>query len=163
MKAYISGGMTNIPEFNFPEFDDVTHAWRALGHEAVSPAEHDREVVARTCVCATDLGPVAKPEHFPGYAEGNVPLWSEATGFKYETAMAWDINAVIECDAIVMLPGWERSSGARTERFVAEVTGKKVYLARRFGDMWTFPLDPIQKRMALTVMPAFDAAAAKAY
>lgn len=39
--------------------------------------------------------------------------------FDFKSAYAWDIQQVIECDAIYMLRGWEKGAGARGEHAVA--------------------------------------------
>ncbi|HSW65208.1 MAG TPA: DUF4406 domain-containing protein [Dissulfurispiraceae bacterium] len=38
---------------------------------------------------------------------------------KWENYMATDITALLECDCICMLPGWEHSRGARLELAIA--------------------------------------------
>lgn len=150
MKSYISGGMTDVPEFNFPMFDSASAAWRACGNEAVSPAEHDREVLLR------ERG--LRPEDVPGYAFGNWTEYEASVG-QLGDLLAWDfVQIAQECDSIVMLPGWQHSTGAKAERFVAEMTGKLVILAvphtvlplSVYGE-WAFREDPIQKRLQLHV------------
>lgn len=37
--VYISGPMTGLPEFNYPEFERVSEALKELGYEVVSPAQ----------------------------------------------------------------------------------------------------------------------------
>lgn len=142
MKLYISGPMTDLPRFNFPTFDAVAKACIAMGHDVVSPAQHDRDVIWEQHHKYV--------EDFPGYLEGNVPRWSEATGFDYATALRWDLEQVLACDGIVMLPGWENSRGAKAERYAAEVSGKKVYIARQAGPAsWSIALDDVQQRLAV--------------
>lgn len=148
--------MTNIPGFNFDTFDSVSSAWRAAGNAAVNPAERDREWLIE------EKGEGARPEDFDGYTTGDVPAYSKATNFQYHKAMKWDISQVInECDSIIMLPGWEKSSGAKAERFAAELTGKTVVLASRKYDGqsllasrrgWHFFLDPEQKQLQVTLI-----------
>lgn len=41
--------------------------------------------------------------------------------------MRRDIAALVECDSIVMLPGWQNSRGARLELKVARELGMRVY------------------------------------
>ena len=52
-----------------------------------------------------------------------------------ETDLSWsgymkrDIKALMDCDAIVMLPGWSASKGANIELSLARVLNFKVYLS----------------------------------
>lgn len=122
-RVYLSGGMTNIPNFNFDLFDLVQHDLEAQGIEVDSPAEHDRAEIRRL-VSAT-----ARAEDMDGYAEGDVKRYMAAIGTETEIMFVWDFARIAADDGIVMLPGWEKSTGARHERYVAEALGKPVYLA----------------------------------
>ena len=124
---YVSGGMTNIPFFNFPMFDEVEHACALAGAKHVySPAEHDRQVLKEHGI--DDITTVH------GFAEGNVDWYSTSTGVNTQDhLLTWDFNVIInECDGIVMLPEWEKSTGAKWERIIAEALGKTIYLASKY-------------------------------
>ena len=56
------------------------------------------------------------------------------------TYMKLDLQQVLESDALVLLPGWEKSEGARLEVDVALMTGKKFYRAFyiEFDESWVF-------------------------
>lgn len=41
----------------------------------------------------------------------------------YQWALKMDIQALLECDAILLLDNWEQSYGARVEQHVAEAIG----------------------------------------
>lgn len=77
-----------------------------------------------------------------GYVELNYPLFHSvaerlrAIGFEvvspaelnpittpYREAMINDILALVQCDHIVMLDGWEKSKGASLEHHIATVLG----------------------------------------
>ena len=45
----------------------------------------------------------------------------------YEDFMREDIRALLDCAAIFMLDGWERSVGARTEHMIAAVCGLRIW------------------------------------
>jgi nucleoside 2-deoxyribosyltransferase len=50
-----------------------------------------------------------------------------------DTKMAWadcmraDIKELVSCQAIALLPGWEKSNGATLERHIAERLEMKIY------------------------------------
>ncbi len=44
----------------------------------------------------------------------------------WEQCMRADIKALCDCDALVMLPGWERSRGAHLEVHVAHRLGMQI-------------------------------------
>jgi hypothetical protein len=44
----------------------------------------------------------------------------------WEACMRADIKALCDCDAIVLLPGWERSSGANLELHLAHRLGLQI-------------------------------------
>lgn len=51
---------------------------------------------------------------------------------RWEDCMRADIPVLITCDAVVLLPGWERSRGATLERHIAEALGMRISLAADF-------------------------------
>lgn len=91
--------MRKIPNFNFPAFEAATKHLRLLGHEVFSPAERDLQ-------------------------DGFDPTKDEPHGIDYY--MAIDLPEVCKCEAVVLLPGWERSEGCSIEISVARAVRKKV-------------------------------------
>ena len=85
--------------FNFPAFDAETARLRALGHTVFSPAERDRQ-------------------------DGFNPVTSSAKTIDFY--MAIDLPEVCKADAIVVLPGWEKSQGSNIEVAVGIEVGKKI-------------------------------------
>jgi hypothetical protein len=115
MKVYIAGPMTSIPGFNFPEFDRAAAHLRARGHEVVSPAELDSPEHRVAALASTDGDPAA---------------YNATTGETWGDLLARDVKIIADSgvEAIVVLPGWERSRGARLETFVAAgLCGLPVY------------------------------------
>lgn len=108
---YIAGPMSGLPEFNFPAFKNAAYVLRCKGWEVHNPAEKDGEAVEGT----------------QAYADGD-HIAVQEQGFNFRDAYLWDVQKVIECDAIYMLRGWENSPGARGEHAVA-VAMQKHYPA----------------------------------
>lgn len=109
--VYIAGPMRGYPEFNFPAFDKAKDLGISLGYTVFSPADMDR---------ADDPNEVAKlsPEQ------------------RQEMFALRDTKAIFDSTHVAMLPGWEKSRGARAEFFLA------VWLSRTILDAQTFePLE----------------------
>lgn len=111
-KIYIAGPMRGIPLYNFPEFDKAAENLFSQGWDPVNPAELDRK-----------LG--YYPEEMLEDSDWN----SLPEGFPLKEIVAKDIEALIECDAIYMLAGWEKSKGAKAEIAVAIWLGLEVLFA----------------------------------
>lgn len=102
--VYIAGPMSGIPEWNYPAFHAAAKKLRDEGYTVYSPAENDIEE-----------GMVDEAAQ----KDGNTALAIENGVFDYRKAYKWDLDKVLEGDAIYMLPGWEMSPGARGEHAVA--------------------------------------------
>ena len=101
--CYIAGPMRGIKWFNFPAFDEAVKTLRKQGYFPVSPAEIDRNNGFH-------------PEELPENHDWNVV---PEAGPTLAQVVDRDIKAVLECDAIYLLKGWEKSTGARAEYAVA--------------------------------------------
>lgn len=102
MRIYLAGPMRNYPLWNFPAFEEGAKVLRAMGHDVISPAEHD-------IACGFD------------------PCSETLDGFDLKAAFRWDLEQVMAADAVVCLPGWEKSKGATAEASVAVAIGTPVY------------------------------------
>jgi hypothetical protein len=106
VRVYIAGPMRGIDRWNFPAFDAAEKRWKEAGHEVASPASIDRA-----------LG-----------LDENGPL-SQVNGDFARRAMAMDIQILYHSDAIALLPGWERSSGATVELSLSQYLGLETFNA----------------------------------
>lgn len=112
MKLYLAGPMTGKPYYNFPAFDEAAGVLRALGHTVVSPADMDR-------------------------AHGYDALQGGEPPFTLRECLGWDLPELLTCDAVVVLPEWEQSRGAKMEVTLARTVGLSILQA--------VTLDPIEE------------------
>ena len=109
MIVYIAGPMTGLPEFNFPAFDRAAELLAANGHSVINPAQLDRDV-------------------------GFDPSSTEVSCEFLRDAMRRDLSAICGAEAIAMLPGWERSAGARIEWTLAAHLGLEIMYLSEWAD-----------------------------
>lgn len=106
LDIYIAGPMRGYPNHNFDAFMEADRKLRRKWSSAVgliyNPAQMDLD-------------------------EGFDP--SQATDSKQhlKDCMTRDLNAILKCDAIYMLPGWEKSEGAKVEHALAVYLGLKIF------------------------------------
>jgi Domain of unknown function (DUF4406) len=114
MKLYVAGPMQNHPRYNFPAFQEATAVLRRLGFEVISPEEKDRQRDPAAWERAWNSPDgVWKPE--------------ETGGLTWAQILSQDIILVADVvDGLALLPGWEKSSGARLEVFTA-LLRKKLF------------------------------------
>ena len=104
--AYLAGPMTGLPGFNYRAFDDARDVLEAEGWTVISPTDLDRE----------NLG-IAFDE-----MDGTEDLSEYRTDFARQ-----DLDALLDAHAVIVLPGWERSTGARNEATVASWLGLPIF------------------------------------
>ena len=111
MKVYIAGPMTGLPQNNFPAFDAVAAYMRGVGHVVISPAELDDPVDRDLAL--KDL-PATK-------------TWGDF--------LARDVKLIADAgiEAIVLLPFWYDSRGARLEATVGLLCGLQFYETNETG------------------------------
>jgi len=113
MKVYIAGPMRGYPEFNFPAFFDAEDDLMATTpyHKSitiVNPARHDED-------CGIDVTNM----------HGDEDLSEQ--GFSLKDALSWDLQQVLTSDYLVLLKGWEKSTGALLEVRTAMAVGIPCY------------------------------------
>lgn len=102
--VYLAGPMTGYENFNYDTFHAVASALRARGVTVISPAEDETGVYASA----------------PAEEDVNSEVHAEylRRGFAH----------VLRSDAVLLLPGWQRSHGTRYELDVANVAERiEVY------------------------------------
>ena len=112
MKIYLAGPMRCVEYYNFPLFDSVTESLKEMGNLVINPAEMDRTMHG--------FDAMLLPKDFD---------WSVVPdGFDLNACIQHDIDCVLWADAVVLLPNWETSNGAKAEIAVARWAQKKVLL-----------------------------------
>jgi hypothetical protein len=106
---YIAGPMTNVNNHNFPLFDHVTEVLRAVGYRVFSPAEHAREILG-SLQTIQKMGKSELEEYV-----------------RVELMPAQLIWICRHADAMVMLPGWQQSPGAKAEHALAQWRKIPIY------------------------------------
>lgn len=108
MRYYLTGPMTGIPQFNFPLFRQVTAELRADGYDVVSPTELDEDG-------GTDKEALASRHGDP---KDLTATWGDL--------LSRDVKLISDgVQAIIFLPNWADSRGAKLEAFVGLLQGKK--------------------------------------
>lgn len=112
-KAYVGGPMRGYPEYNFPAFDAARDSLHQRGWDIISPADMDR---------AHGLDPKDPA------TEAIVNAW---TRDDWKRVIARDVESILSLDpergdALALLPGWEKSTGAVAEFFLARWCGLAV-------------------------------------
>ncbi len=108
MKLYLAGKMTGVPQLNFPLFNSEAARLRALGYDIINPAEINGGA-DELAACAT-----MTPEQLRAH-------WCNC--------MRKDIAALVTCDGVAFLPGWQDSRGAQLENFIAVQLDMDVHMA----------------------------------
>lgn len=107
-KVYISGPMSGHADNNHPAFFDAEEALVARGYEVVNPAAHDTP---------EDLAAIAsEPMHGP--------TWDRLVSHDLDLIA----DPAVGIEALVMLPGFPESRGARREMAKALALGKHLLL-----------------------------------
>jgi hypothetical protein len=101
--VYICGPMRSMPQLNHPAFFEAEETLKKRGHNVINPARMDQEL-------------------------GLDPHNSQMDSKFIEDCARRDIDAVFECDELVLLPNWEKSKGAKAEIAVAQWLSKPIRL-----------------------------------
>lgn len=108
--VYLAGAMRHREDLNFPMFDEWTKELRRQGYRVVNPADLDRAV-------------------------GFDPTVHDADQSFVHEALRRDIEALLTCDALALLPDWKGSAGVKVELTVARAIGLPVLNCRTMQPM----------------------------
>jgi len=97
VKVYIAGPMTGLPDFNYSAFHQAEQELITRGYEVVCPTSN---------------------------SGGTPPSPGEVKPWDWYLRKA--INLLLTCEGIYLLPGWEKSRGARLEEHIAFELGMEV-------------------------------------
>lgn len=111
-RAYTAGPMTGLPMYNWGMFAFAADFLRGEGWDIVTPIEIDE-----------DMGVVAiTRDQFGAYESVTT-----TDLFDYDLVLSRDLAAIDTCTAIVLLPDWHKSKGAKIELARALSLNLNVY------------------------------------
>lgn len=109
MRLYLAGPMAGYADDNYPAFDAARDRLRAQGHAVVSPADVGRSLWA-------------------SYAGGRHEFEDRhAPARRAQLYMLHDLRVLLSCDAVVLLEGWRRATGAVFEAMTAATAGLLLF------------------------------------
>lgn len=121
-RIYLAGPMTGYPEHNYPAFRAACADLRGQGHYVYSPHET-----------------------IPQAEEGEDRVGTDVLRRAFAEYCRF---ICLEADTIVLLPGWEKSRGAKAEQSLARNCGLDVLLYHDPVDMIDIlPKEPLCKPM----------------
>ena len=108
-KVYISGQISGLSQEEYHTNFGLAEAYlESIDHKPVNPL--------KIMACETEeCAPSDSKKEDGSYLHD------------YGCYMKFDILALLDCDAIMMLPNWENSRGAQVELAVAEACGLEIF------------------------------------
>lgn len=130
---YLGGPMTGHTSFNFPEFDRIAGILRDQAYPIVSPSEFEHESVRSKLLESNG-------------EDDRIAPWADC--------LARDLVIISHprCVGVILIPGWETSSGARLESAVADGLNKPLFIYEEN------PLSLTQIDRIAALLAALDAA-----
>ena len=122
-RIYIAGPMRGRPAFNYPAFNEAEKYLTAAGWLVENPVR------------------IGEKFGTPEQINGDPALLARL--------MKTELEVVRSCDAIFLLPGWEKSEGARNELVHAITAGQDVYVC-------DWPAEALSGYIRSTWKAAFD-------
>jgi len=114
MHIYLAGPMRGKALHNFPAFMEAAIHLRDLSHFVHNPAEKDLSV---------GFNPSLPCDH-----PDNVDV------FSLKEAFEWDFAAIMNSEAVVLLPGWRASKGTQAEVVLALAIERSIWELKRKED-----------------------------
>ncbi|MBT61117.1 MAG: hypothetical protein CMA63_06180 [Euryarchaeota archaeon] len=107
---YVAGPMSGHKNLNWPRFDSISDHLKLEGWNVINPAELDREA--------------------------GVDSERRLDIYDYTACALRDVEALLKCDAIYLMEGWQHSKGACWERALAKHHNiRRFYEIPRPGDI----------------------------
>lgn len=137
--TYVCGPMSGVPQFNIPLFDKVAENLRSKEVKVVSPAELDSAAM-REFALKSETGNMAELTEQLVAAGHPRETWGDV--------LARDVKLIHdEIGAFVLLPGWQKSRGARLEVFVGLLCGVTEFTIVAKDGYWHVDADYIRNKM----------------
>jgi hypothetical protein len=110
MRIYLAGPMRGLPQWNCQAFIEAESRWMKEGWEVISPYRQDVLLGNDSRVLSDrELNRLAQDQGW------------------LRKVIKEDVSWICECDALGLIPGWERSLGATVEVALAQFLGLDIY------------------------------------
>lgn len=130
LRVYVAGPMTGVPQFNYPRFDTAAAQLREMGYTVVTPSELDAPHT-RAIALQCETGTTAEFRFMLEQAGLPIETWGDF--------LSRDVKIVADdVDCIALLPGWQKSRGARLEAFVG-ILCKHTFFEYNPDNGWSSP------------------------
>ncbi len=141
-KVYIAGPMSGLPSFNYPAFNALA---MYLRKQVLEPGVKAFDVVSPAEFPDPHLDAIlASPDGDPSTLVG-------LTGMTWGDYVARAVRTIADggFNAIVVLPGWEKSRGARLETYIGHLAGLKIVRPEYSQTGWQVSLWEIPRSQLL--------------
>lgn len=128
-KVYISGAMTDVEDYNKPAFKRAEEKLRSMNFEPVNPHELFTEEELKNAFNKVITAEWTKDD-----------LWAYF--------MKRDIEYLVQCDFVAVLPYWETSRGANLELAIVKAIKMPIVQADNLQEITTninFSINKFQK------------------
>lgn len=142
-RAYVCGPMRGRQYYNFPEFIRTAVILRGLGYRVISPTDLDKWIHHFDGMRCHPDDPCTGAPTFVSCWTGRVKK------FNMTLCVLVDILAVLWSDFLLVLDGWEESTGGKAEIAVAKFAGKKLVFAKDLGvgdDAWALGIKQVLEK-----------------
>lgn len=127
-RIFLSGPMMGKPDLNLALFEATRRKLEGLFPSATVTIPHTIKPEPHDTPCPA------------GYGTG-------PDGHSSACHLRGQVAALLDCDAVIFLPGWSLSPGSGVEFHVASYCGMQLYEVDGGDSLWLREIDPLPRRV----------------